>query len=188
MIIRLAVECKNLNDKQWVLFSMEDTEVPFDEFTISNLQTLTREEKKAKFNKIKTNLIVNFLRQSHYEKDDISHAFSHYVPFGKKDSFHDALQKSIGAVKYSLDEIQVTINKFNLDIFRNLYVFYPIIVCNKNLFEYKVDSDKLIETDHIMYVTKGLGESYTSYAFDVVTINGFKKLLKYIEQELNPIP
>jgi len=187
VVIRLAIECKNLDDKYWILFSMDETEVESMDFPITYLQFFMPEEKDATFSEKKIKQFIEFKNCSHYNADNVPRAFNHYVPFGKKDSFHDAMQQSIGALNYSFEENKKAVKIISSDIFRNLYVFYPIIVCNKNLFEFKTDSDDINEIDHIMYVTRGIGESYSAIAIDVVTTSGFERLLERIDHELTQL-
>jgi len=185
VFIYLFIECKKLEDKQWVLFTISRDSFDEENFIIENLQFSYKRDKKMKITK-RDELVTSLFSISHLNSN-IPRAINHYVPFNKNDSFYKAINQNINALIFKKDSIDNTLEEYNIKQLNNLFIFYPIIICDKNLYEYKVHTEELSKKDHILFLTKGIGNEFSSYAIDVITSDIFSDYLHQIDTQLDSI-
>jgi len=176
----ISLECKQLIDKQWVLFTVkmpEEFNDPMNQFTLLDFY-----EKRKSSLKIP---LINILYKLHYF-DFQRYAINHYVPFNKTDSLYEAINQTLKAQYSDKEFIKKFSTKFNLPEGGILSLFFPMIVCDDNLFEYKVETNELSESDHLIYYTHALegADGFSSKLMDVLKVSKFEDSLNRIDQEI----
>jgi len=177
--VNLFVECKKLEDKQWVLFTMKD--VIGRENPEEYIQSVANS--RYWMMDFDVSLQIDIL---HYDKD-IPVALNHYVPFNKKDSLYEALYQSINGLFSKKKYVTKELKGYDFPDWHGYNMFIPIIVVDSNLYQYDIASDEMSEVDFLYYRTAGMGEIEESCIVEIMCKDKLDDYLFKLNEEIDQI-
>ena len=169
--VNLIIECKKLEDKQWVLFTINDA------IGRENPEAYIQFVANSRYWMMDFDISLQ-IDNLHYYKE-IPVALNHYVPFNKKDSLYEALNQSINGLYSKKNQVNKELNEYDFPDWYGYYMFVPIIVVDSNLYQYNIASDEISEIDFLYYRTTGMGEIGDSC---IVEIMRKDKLSEYLSK------
>ncbi|MCW4048934.1 MAG: hypothetical protein NWE89_04275 [Candidatus Bathyarchaeota archaeon] len=177
--VNLIIECKKLEDKQWVLFTMNDAigrENPeaYIQFVANSRDWMMNFE---------TSLQIDNL---HYNKE-IPVALNHYIPFNKKDSLYEALNQSINGLYSKKKQVNKELQEHDFPVWNGYNMFVPIIVADSNLYQYNIASDEISEVDFLYYRTTGMGEIEDSSIVEIMRKDKLNDYLSKLNETIDQI-
>jgi len=177
----LSIECKTLPDKQWVLFTLKNERFndPIERFSYVNFY-----EKRLK--NTSPVPLIKALNPIHYFRIHRL-AVSHYIPFRKKDTLYEALNQSLNALNADKEYLRAFYEKFDYPEQSIFTLYYPMVVCDNNLFEYQTENEELIESDYLIYLTSTASEERVSNLIEIMNVSQFDNILSLIDDEIKYI-
>lgn len=177
--VNLVIECKKLDDKQWVLFSKKDV--------------IGRENPEGyiQFVANSKDWMMNFnisleIDSIHYDKEQTV-GLSHYVPFNKTDTLYTALNQAINGLFSKKKHVTDELKMFDFPIWNGYAMFIPIIIVDSNLFCYDTETDDLREVDFQYYRTTGLGKIEESCVVEIIRKDRLNNYLEKLNSEIDYI-
>ena len=186
--ISLFIECKNIVEKPWILFSIKKN--MYMNIPKTSLFYLHYLGNNLPYNE--QIMLEDLALKTHYTSDRI--AINHFIAFKndrKKDEGKDLINEALNQTTKALKYERGNISRFNEKLskskkFNNLILFYPIIICDGNLYEYKVENDVLSPVDYILYQRSGSLEIENSIT-DIIKLSYLPEFLKKFASESDKI-
>jgi len=177
--VNLIIECKKLEDKQWVLFTINDgigRENPevYIQFVANSRYWMMDFDVSLQIDSL------------HYHKD-IPVALNHYVPFNKKDSLYEALNQSINGLYSKKKQVNKELVEIDFPVWNGYNMFIPIIVVDSNLYQYDIASDAISEVDFLYYRTTGMGEIGESSIVEIMRKDKLGEYLNKLNEVIDKI-
>jgi len=177
--VNLIIECKKLEDKQWVLFTMYDA--------------IGRENPEAYIQQVANSRcwMMDFdisleIDNVHYNKE-VPVALNHYIPFNKKDTLYEALNQSINGLYSKKNQVKKELIEYDFPSWNGYSMLIPIIVVDSNLYQYDIVSDEISEVDFLYYRTTGVGEAGDSCVVEIMRKGVLDSYLNKLNETIEKI-
>jgi len=177
----VLIECKKTKEN-WVFFVTRKSPLNEKMKLIMFHPTMHIKFKKPRFP------LIEAFRHSHYMNYK-KVAINHYVPFKKKaekdvkDSFYEACQQVLKAL---IDD-RICLERFDIPKLHLCSFYYPIIITDKPIIEYDIETDKISRKNRILYSREGISRWLEPFRIDVLRFEAAHSLLKEINDEMQKI-
>jgi len=178
--VALFIECKTIEKHPWVLFTIKKPE------DMSNSLNQFGYLKIYQDKRLGTTLYIDkLIKNIHYFEQD-RYSINHYIAFSGrdgKDNFYEALNQSLKSLFVDKETMSDFFGKFDVPKVFLFSISYPIIICDKELYDYNIENDEITSASHIQYKSSGVAHEGASL-IDVIKLCALPAFLKRIDEEI----
>lgn len=181
----LCVECKKESKDMWIFYRRKKGR----EFHHPSL--LIKEVCYPKKSISVYDMGLRF-QKSHYFQDEEAHVAVNYTHLSGKDTFFEAQNQVLKALHYQMQTDRELLLKLKLTGKHSLVLFYPIIILDGRMMEYRLEKGKEVLNDinHTFYLTNrkiGVEQSFNLFCIDVLKRPFFSQFIEILNREFEEI-